>query len=729
MVGDNILIEEPVEVNFENRNRARMVYPPMDAEARDIIKTLDIKQPEALILIAGTRGEIADDLKRRLQQLFSRGIARAAVKKDALILDCGIGGGVMELMGQGVADRKRAAPLLGVAPKSQVTYPGGPDPAQSKDIVPLDKNHTHFVLLDEATWEDATERMLELSAAICLGKCNELTTIKPDDGESEKNGQGPAGLGQEDVDASLVVEDSTDENLMDGDLPEVLPVGEDTEDESVSDEVPPNGESPEDLIERESGVESVESEKEDEPGETVVSDEEEPDEEPALEELTELKLALCKVPAVTVLAGGKNEELAKKEVLYSVRQGWPVIILQGSGELPDEIFQHHSDRQTALTKINIEARRTDGRSAKLQRLPYIPDPDLAEIVVDGKLIFIPADANAEELREIIIQTLPAPWDEDVLKQAWERFATYDKNAGRHQNEFKTLTTRILWLGFLTTLMAIILTWVTTSGPDLNNIALQILRWTVIALPILTSIGISIFNRRKSDNKWLLLRGGAESLKRKIYAYRALAPYEPRQQLMELEQEVENVSQRLMRTEVNESALTIYEGPIPPKMYGAAETDDGLSPLDPDRYIEIRIGDQVSFYKSRTNQKEEALRYFQLTILVAGGLGTFLAAIGGELWVPLTTAAVTAITSYLLSEQLQETIVRYNQNKTDLQNVEIWWRALSPTDKEKPENIKKLVNTTEDLMIQEVKGWVQNMQDALSDLRKDLSESDQQNSSK
>jgi mRNA-degrading endonuclease HigB of HigAB toxin-antitoxin module len=96
---------------------------------------------------------------------------------------------------------------------------------------------------------------------------------------------------------------------------------------------------------------------------------------------------------------------------------------------------------------------------------------------------------------------------------------------------------------------------------------------------------------------------------------------------------------------------------------------------------------------------------------------------------LTTAAVTAITSYLLSEQLQETIVRYNQNKTDLQNVEIWWRALSPTDKEKPENIKKLVNTTEDLMIQEVKGWVQNMQDALSDLRKDLSESDQQSSSK
>lgn len=723
MNGDRTLIEGSIEVVFENRNRARMVFPSMDEEAKEILKTLELNQPEALILIAGTRGEIEDDLNQRLQQLFSRGIARAAARKDALILDCGIGGGVMELMGQGVADRKRAATLLGVAPKSQVTYPGDPDPARSNEIVPLDKNHSHFVLVDSAAWEDATELMLELGAAITVGKCGELSSIKPEDGVVEQNGHEPAGTDRDDADATSMVEGSAEENSTDGDLAGAIPEDEDAGDESLTDEGRSNGDAPEESNETPSGRES---ELVDEQDKTVGSDgAKKLAKEPVLEELSKLRIALCKIPAVTVLAGGKKDEQAKKEVLYSVRQGWPVIILQGAGELPDEIFKHHSDRQTALTKIGIEARRTDGRSAKPQRLPYIPEPDLAEIVVDGKLIFIPAEADAEELQEIIIQTLPAPWAEDVLIQAWDRFAIFDKNARRHQRDFKTLTTRILWLGFLTTLTAIVLTWITTPVPRIEGIALQILRWTLIALPILTSIGVSIFNRRKSDNKWLLLRGGAESLKRKIYAYRALAPYEPRQQLMELEKEVENVSQRLMRTEVNESALVKYEGPIPPKMYGAAETDDGLSPLEPDRYIEIRIGDQVSFYESRTMQKEAILRYYQVAILVAGGLGTFLAAIGGELWVPLTTAAVTGITTYLLSEQFQETIVRYNQNKTDLQNVEIWWRALSPTDKDKPENIKKLVNTTEDLMIQEVKGWVQNMQDALSDLRKDLSDSDQQ----
>ncbi|KPK11013.1 MAG: hypothetical protein AMJ56_06800 [Anaerolineae bacterium SG8_19] len=155
---------------------------------------------------------------------------------------------------------------------------------------------------------------------------------------------------------------------------------------------------------------------------TVAPDkEEELTKEPFHDELSTLRIALCKIPAVTILAGGSKEELAKKEVLYSVRQGWPVIILQGSGELPDEIFKHHNDRQTALTKINIETRRNDGRGAQPPRLPYISDPDLAEIVIDGKLTFIPAEADAEELRETILKSLPDPWAEDVLNQAWERF--------------------------------------------------------------------------------------------------------------------------------------------------------------------------------------------------------------------------------------------------------------------------------------------------------------------
>ena len=59
--------EGSIEVIFENRNRARMVFPSLDVKAKEILKTLELEQPEALILIAGTRGEIEEDLNLRLQ--------------------------------------------------------------------------------------------------------------------------------------------------------------------------------------------------------------------------------------------------------------------------------------------------------------------------------------------------------------------------------------------------------------------------------------------------------------------------------------------------------------------------------------------------------------------------------------------------------------------------------------------------------------------------------------
>jgi len=61
---------------------------------------------------------------------------------------------------------------------------------------------------------------------------------------------------------------------------------------------------------------------------------------------------------ITVLING--DDIAKKQILESVRHDWPVLVIRGSGGLADEL-------------------------AKLwtKRPAFIPDPDLAEIMVDG----------------------------------------------------------------------------------------------------------------------------------------------------------------------------------------------------------------------------------------------------------------------------------------------------------------------------------------------------------
>jgi len=107
---------------------------------------------------------------------------------------------------------------------------------------------------------------------------------------------------------------------------------------------------------------------------------------------------------------------------------------------------------------------------------------------------------------------------------------------------------------------------------------------------------------------------------------------------------------------------------------------------------------------------------QVAILVAGGAGTLLAAVGAELWVALTTALATSLTTWLVSRQPEETLVRYNQVAADLGNVRDWWTKLSPAGKRNPKNIDQLVEVTEKVLETETTGWVQRMENALAQLK-------------
>jgi hypothetical protein len=119
-----------------------------------------VSPPKNLILLIGG----ADKKLSLPAQLFSRGIARAAADAEALIIDGGTQAGVMQIMGQSIADRGRKSSLLGVAPAGKVTYPGGPTVA-GNDSAPLDPNHSHFVLVDGNEWGSETETLFELAAA------------------------------------------------------------------------------------------------------------------------------------------------------------------------------------------------------------------------------------------------------------------------------------------------------------------------------------------------------------------------------------------------------------------------------------------------------------------------------------------------------------------------------------------------------------------------------------
>jgi hypothetical protein len=358
---------------------------------------------------------------------------------------------------------------------------------------------------------------------------------------------------------------------------------------------------------------------------------------------------------VTVLAGGSIQGIARDEALASVRCAWPIIVIEGSGRLADEIARLWRKKQS------MEARRTPGRwnairrRARLWRQPAlaIDDPALAEIIEEGDIQLVPLNGQVADLRHLINRLLRPPRSMTPLDLAWQRFALYDLNAARQQKHFKRLKDAAIVLGVVSTILTLTFTGLKEVFTDFEaswpGLALRLL---IIVVPIATAVLLAADTRFKPGSKWTLLRAGSEEIKRAIFYYRARPDIPddrspvPATHEARLDQQVETVSRRLMRTDVNEAALHPYTGPIPPKMYGAAADDDGISKLSPERYITIRLGDQINFFQLKTNQLEKRLRRFQIWILVYGGMGAFLAAVGAVLWIPIAVTVVAGLTAYL-----------------------------------------------------------------------------------
>lgn len=286
-------------ITFENDRTARAVFPIASDNPGNIVDALDLVDHKAVLLIIGGADNIADALKPKLTQLFGRGIARAAIGINAVIIDGGTKAGVMEMMGQGVADRGFNSQLIGVAPLGKVNYPGSKGPGET----PLDPNHSHFVLVDGDTWGSETGRLFDLARAL------------------------------------------TDK----------------------------------------------------------------------------------KRPVVALLTAGG--ETTKKEAFLAVRQNIPLVVVEGSGGLADEIAAAWQASSSLLD-----------------------DPIMAEIIADGRIEVYPLSSSVKSAERLILRQLGG---DNVLLQAWERFADYDLNAILQQKRFHRQQMAILVIGLLVTALALI----------------------------------------------------------------------------------------------------------------------------------------------------------------------------------------------------------------------------------------------------------------------------------
>ncbi|HEU5239697.1 MAG TPA: hypothetical protein VFU37_21375, partial [Pyrinomonadaceae bacterium] len=76
-------------ITFDNGNHAVVVTAGRDTDAQTILKSLEIAQPHALIMVFGGAKGLDNSQKARLTELFTNVIAPMAIELSALVIDGG----------------------------------------------------------------------------------------------------------------------------------------------------------------------------------------------------------------------------------------------------------------------------------------------------------------------------------------------------------------------------------------------------------------------------------------------------------------------------------------------------------------------------------------------------------------------------------------------------------------------------------------------------------------
>lgn len=399
--------------------------------------------------------------------------------------------------------------------------------------------------------------------------------------------------------------------------------------------------------------------------------------------------------AVALLFGGGAAE--RKSVLWCVRRGWPVLVTGDTGGLADDI---------------IRAPGPDGT------LPATIDPELREILENGEIPNWSVNGRIDDLSRMLISRVTSGADTTAatLKEAWQRYDAIDQTALEKQGAYRRIQFALIWLAVVIVFLSILKSitfpaWLLALVSSFGLPTQRTYEIILITMPIILSILAGYNSHFRDGNKWILLRGAAEAIKREIFRFRAQAGVYSDAQCGQTSRETKlmakltDITSSLEQSEVNKTNL-------PGSSAGDVTVQTMLSAQE---YVKLRIQDQIDYFTKKTKSLHGQLVWMQLTILIAGGAGTLFAAIKWNALVALATAIVTAFTTKLQADQTETSLIQYNQTLATLRNIEAWWKALSPWEKTRPANRDLLVDQTEKAMETETAGWVQQMQSALDKL--------------
>ena len=307
----------------------------------------------------------------------------------------------------------------------------------------------------------------------------------------------------------------------------------------------------------------------------------------------------------------------------------------------------------------------------------------------------------------------------ILEIAWTRYAQLNASAIRRTGTYRRLRVWIAALGVLATLFSIIYA---TFFADKDGLVPLLVQIFFVATPIAASLLAAFGSRTFANGDWLVTRAAAEEYLKEIYFFRTVLRGNAKRREY-LENRINEIQRQLFRGLGGELAFRPYHGPIPPYYNPEYGNDPGFTDLNGEEYFKFRLEDQLRWHIRENNEYKRERGVITFAVLLAGGLGSFLAAWGGALsiWVALTASVAAALVGWQQLRNLDSVIKNYSKVILELTFLYDHWTNLEPEERTDAE-FYKMVRGCEDVLWAQNTEYIKAMQEALkeSDLEKEAS---------
>lgn len=155
-----------MKIEFSNHQEAELVIAGNHEEVGQAVQALGLAGSQPVLVLVGGASGVTEEQQAIISQAIEQ-VAEVIEITGAAVVDGGTDSGVMAAIGQARYKGQYDFPLVGVAVKNLVNWPGQPaDRPAGEDRFPLEAHHSHFVLVPGQNWGDESRSLANVGTAI-----------------------------------------------------------------------------------------------------------------------------------------------------------------------------------------------------------------------------------------------------------------------------------------------------------------------------------------------------------------------------------------------------------------------------------------------------------------------------------------------------------------------------------------------------------------------------------